>query len=81
MEENSELWKHLELMAQRINHHRDALWEEEKHYTWWIYITFVGLIYIFVNDYLYLQWKMALITLRVSFWRFYISYRLYGYSS
>lgn len=63
MEKESKLLKLLELVSQRIADHRDALWEEEKHYTWWIYIIFGGLIYIFVNDYLCLQWKMVLITL------------------
>ena len=31
-----------------INHHK-ALWEEEKHYTWWIYIIFAATLFIFIK--------------------------------
>jgi len=39
----------LEIISQRIQHHHDALWEEEKHYSWWIYIIFAGLIYLYLR--------------------------------
>jgi hypothetical protein len=45
-----ELIKHLEVVAQRVRHHHDALWEEEKHYSWWVYIIFAGLIFLYIND-------------------------------
>lgn len=35
---------------QRVERHHKALWEEEKHYSWWVYITLAGLIYIIASD-------------------------------
>ena len=49
MASRPELFKHLELMSARIRNHHGALWEEEKHYSWWIYILFAGLVYIYCN--------------------------------
>lgn len=49
MVSNSELLKFLELAFQRQQHHHNALWEEEKHYSWWIYIIFAALIFVYVN--------------------------------
>jgi len=43
------LLKLLEVISQRVQHHHDALWEEEKHYSWWIYIIFGGLIYLYLR--------------------------------
>lgn len=42
-----ELLKHMEFMLARIHNHHSALWEEEKHYSWWVYILFAGLIYLY----------------------------------
>ena len=36
----------------RINSHRQTLWEEQKHFTWWISIVFSGLIFIISNNFL-----------------------------
>lgn len=47
METDEKLLKYLEVISQRVTHHHNSLWEEEKHYSWWIYIILAGLIYIF----------------------------------
>jgi hypothetical protein len=47
MSGQQELLKLLEIISQRAQHHHDALWEEAKHYSWWIYIIFAGLIYLY----------------------------------
>jgi hypothetical protein len=39
--------KLLDIANQRIRHHHDALWKEETHYTWLVYILAAGVIYIF----------------------------------
>jgi len=52
MANNPELLKHLELASQRLRHHHSALWEEEKHYTWWVYVVFGALIFIYANQFL-----------------------------
>jgi len=44
-----ELLRLLEIAAQRVRHHHDALWEEEKHYSWWIYIIFAALIFVYAH--------------------------------
>ena len=49
MSGQQELLKLLEVTSQRVQHHHDALWEEEKHYSWWIYIIFAGLIYLYLR--------------------------------
>ena len=43
------LIKYLELTKQEVAHHHDALWEEEKHYTWWVYIIFAAIGFLYVN--------------------------------
>jgi len=49
MAESEDLLKLLETISQRIQNHHSALWEEEKHYSWWIYIIFAGLIYVYLK--------------------------------
>lgn len=49
MASKSKLLKFLELSFQHQQHHHSTLWEEEKHYSWWIYIIFAGLIFVYVN--------------------------------
>ncbi len=49
MTNKTELLKLLEATYQRIQHHHDALWEEAKHYSWWIYILLAGLISLHLN--------------------------------
>ena len=51
MAESEDLLKLLEIISQRIQNHHSALWEEEKHYSWWIYIIFAGLIYLYLKLY------------------------------
>jgi hypothetical protein len=48
---SEDLLKLLEITSQRIQNHHSALWEEEKHYSWWIYIIFAGLIYLYLKLY------------------------------
>ena len=43
------LISYLEATSQRINHHGELLWEEEKHYTWWVYILFGAMLYLLVS--------------------------------
>jgi hypothetical protein len=50
MSENQQsLEKYLEVISGRERHYHDALWEAEKHYTWWVYILFGGLIYLYTS--------------------------------
>jgi hypothetical protein len=49
MSGQQELLKLLEIISQRIQYHHDALWEEAKHYSWWIYILFTGLIFLYIR--------------------------------
>ncbi|RKY18092.1 MAG: hypothetical protein DRP63_02630 [Planctomycetota bacterium] len=39
----------LDIVSRQIAHHHDALWQEEKHYTWWVYIVFAALLAIFLQ--------------------------------
>ena len=49
--ENQELIKLFEIANQRLRHIHDALWKEEAHYTWLIYILVAGAILALnVND-------------------------------
>ncbi len=45
--DKQELIKLLDFANQRVRHHHDALWKEETHYTWLVYILAAGVIYIF----------------------------------
>ena len=47
--ESAALIKYFELTAQEVANHHKALWEEEKHYTWWVYILFAAIGYLYVN--------------------------------
>jgi hypothetical protein len=48
MSGQQELLKLLEIISQRVQHCHDALWEEAKHYSWWVYIIFAGLISLYL---------------------------------
>ncbi len=64
MSGQQELLKLLEIISQRVQHHHDALWEEAKHYSWWIYIIFAGLIYLYFKIPLFTilePWQRALL--------------------
>ncbi|MBN1862110.1 MAG: hypothetical protein JW790_00485 [Dehalococcoidales bacterium] len=41
--------KYLEIISQRVRHHHDALWEEEKHYSWWIYPILAGTVWVLAS--------------------------------
>jgi len=42
--------KYLEIVSQRVRHHHDALWEEEKHYSWWIYPILAGTVWVLASE-------------------------------
>jgi hypothetical protein len=48
-DEQQLLQKYLEIISERERHFHESLWEEEKHYTWWVYILFAGLIYLYTS--------------------------------
>ncbi len=62
MADKQTLLKYLEVISQRVRHHHDAIWEEEKHYSWWIYIVFAALIYLYASD-IHAPYKLTLIVL------------------
>jgi len=67
MSGQQELLKLLEIISQRVQHCHDALWEEAKHYSWWVYIIFAGLISLYLyfrlsGDALLEPWQRALLT-------------------
>jgi len=66
MSEQQELLKLLEIISQRVQHCHDALWEEAKHYSWWVYIIFAGLISLYLyfrlsENALLEAWQQALL--------------------
>ncbi len=62
-----ELLKFLAIASERLRRHHNSLWEEEKHYSWWIYIIFAGLIFLYINQSLALSNKLTLIILGTLF--------------
>lgn len=77
MASNPELLKLLELVFQSRQHYHSTLWEEEKHYSWWVYIIFAGLIYLYFKLLppvtLLVPWQKALIMGLGSLFGFFIS--------
>jgi len=62
METGEKLLKYLEVISQRVTHHHDSLWEEEKHYSWWVYVILAGLIFVYMSRSPYLcGWPKVLI--------------------
>lgn len=61
-ERNQKLLKLLDIVSQRVRHQHSALWEEEKHYSWWVYVLFAGLIWVYTNEHLSVVQKHAIIT-------------------
>lgn len=51
----------LELSNARAIHYHESLWEEEKHYTWWISVLFGFLILVMITDVLDWSQKYSLI--------------------
>jgi hypothetical protein len=43
------LEKYLEVISERERHYHNALWEETKHYSWWVYVLFGGLTYLYIQ--------------------------------
>jgi hypothetical protein len=61
--ESNEVLTFLGVWTRRLGQHHQALLEEEKHYTWWIYIIFGALIFIYANPYISLtNLKLALVS-------------------
>jgi hypothetical protein len=52
--------------------HHTALWEEEKHFTWWVYGIVAGILYVLGNDNFSGLWK-GLISLFLSVYGIFIS--------
>jgi hypothetical protein len=46
---NEELIAYFEATSQRISHHGNLLWEEEKHYTWWVYVVIGAMLYLLLS--------------------------------
>mgnify|MGYP006865022285 CR=1 FL=1 len=53
----------LEHAQQRMWHHHNALWEIEKHYTWWIAGLLSGLVLLYGNDKLCHAQRLILVSL------------------
>ena len=47
--ERAELLELLRIAEDRRWHHHTALWEEEKHFTWWIALIFPALVFVHTN--------------------------------
>lgn len=73
MDEIEEKLKILELSHTLRKHYHDALWEEEKHFTWWISIIFPSLILIYANSQLCALQKI-LIIIPISLFGIFLSY-------
>jgi hypothetical protein len=58
--DKKELITLLDLANQRVRLHHNALWKEETHYTWLVYILVAGAIYIFFVVRLYWPLKAAI---------------------
>lgn len=43
------LLKCIDIFAARVRHQHDALWEEEKHYSWWVYSILAGVAFLAFN--------------------------------
>jgi len=41
--------KCLDILATKARHQHDALWEEEKHYSWWVYSILAGVAFLAFN--------------------------------
>jgi hypothetical protein len=49
MPDHPALLAFLDVISQRVRHHHNAIWEEEKHYSWWVYTILAGLIWVYSN--------------------------------
>jgi hypothetical protein len=59
---DDKLTKYLEITSERVSHHGRLLWQEEQHYTWWVYILFAALATVLVSESLG-SWRIVLIVL------------------
>jgi hypothetical protein len=59
---DDKLTKYLEITSERVTHHGRLLWQEEQHYTWWVYILFAALATVLLSESLG-SWRIVLIVL------------------
>lgn len=52
---------YLEIASERVSHHGRLLWEEEKHYTWWVYVLFGALSIVLTTQVLNHFWRLLLV--------------------
>jgi hypothetical protein len=62
MEDRQELFEILEISQALRKYYHDALWEEEKHFTWWVSLVFPYLVFVYSQSQLYAWQKVAMIT-------------------
>ena len=76
--ERKELWRMFELSQEMRRYHQVALWEEEKHFTWWISIILPTLVLVYSHPDLCVQQKVAIVTAGCLFGAFlsHIGYRV-----
>ena len=63
MEDRQELLKILEISQSLRKYYHNALWEEEKHFTWWVSIIFSALVFVYSSSQLCAQQKVVVITM------------------
>lgn len=63
MNNREELLKILEISQALRKYYHDALWDEEKHFTWWVSIIFPALIVTYSSSQLYAWQKVIVITM------------------
>ena len=73
MDKREENFKILEISQALRKYYHDALWEEEKHFTWWVSIVFPSLVLIYSSSQLCASQKVALITIG-SFFGIFLAY-------
>lgn len=61
--DRQELLKILEISQSLRKYYHDALWDEEKHFTWWVSILFPGLILAYSSSQLCVWQKVTVITM------------------
>jgi glucan phosphoethanolaminetransferase (alkaline phosphatase superfamily) len=66
-EERTELLTLLRIAEDRRWHHHTALWEEEKHFTWWIALIFPALVFVQTNKDLTANSRLLLTVILAAF--------------
>lgn len=63
MEDRQELLNILEISQALRKYYHDALWDEEKHFTWWVSIVFSALVFVYSSSQLCAWQKVAVLTM------------------